>query len=50
MAEVKPFRGVRYVSASLDQTLCPPYDVIGAELVLVTWTGRVVAMGWMRSV
>lgn len=32
MAEVKPFRGVRYASASLDETLCPPYDVIGAEL------------------
>jgi uncharacterized protein (DUF1015 family) len=32
MAEVKPFRGVRYAAASLDETLCPPYDVIGAEL------------------
>jgi uncharacterized protein (DUF1015 family) len=32
MAEVKPFRGVRFVSASLDETLCPPYDVIPAEL------------------
>jgi uncharacterized protein (DUF1015 family) len=32
MAEVNPFRGVRYVAASLDQTLCPPYDVIGPEL------------------
>jgi uncharacterized protein (DUF1015 family) len=32
MAEVKPFRGVRFVSASLDEALCPPYDVIPAEL------------------
>ena len=32
MAEVKPFRGVRYASASLDESLCPPYDVIGADL------------------
>ncbi|MFI5345408.1 MAG: DUF1015 family protein [Elusimicrobiota bacterium] len=32
MAEVKPFRGVRYAAASLDETLCPPYDVIGPEL------------------
>jgi uncharacterized protein (DUF1015 family) len=32
MAEVKPFRGVRYAAASLDASLCPPYDVIGAEL------------------
>ena len=32
MAEVKPFRGVRYVSASLDASLCPPYDVIPPEL------------------
>ena len=32
MAEVRPFRGVRFVSASLDEALCPPYDVIPAEL------------------
>ena len=32
MAEVKPFRGVRFASASLDEALCPPYDVIPAEL------------------
>ena len=32
MAEVKPFRGVRYVSSSLDEALCPPYDVIAPEL------------------
>jgi uncharacterized protein (DUF1015 family) len=32
MADVKPFRGVRFVSASLDEALCPPYDVIPAEL------------------
>ena len=32
MADVKPFRGVRYAAAALDKTLCPPYDVIGPEL------------------
>ncbi len=32
MAEVKPFRGVRYAAASLDEALCPPYDVIPPEL------------------
>jgi uncharacterized protein (DUF1015 family) len=32
MAEVKPFRGVRFVSVSLGESLCPPYDVIPAEL------------------
>lgn len=32
MAEVNPFRGVRFAAASLDATLCPPYDVIGADL------------------
>ena len=32
MADVKPFRGVRFVRASLDEALCPPYDVIPAEL------------------
>ncbi len=32
MADVRPFRGVRYVAASLDEALCPPYDVIGPEL------------------
>jgi uncharacterized protein (DUF1015 family) len=34
MADVKPFRGVRYAAASLDEALCPPYDVIGSELAL----------------
>lgn len=32
MADIRPFRGVRYASASLDEALCPPYDVIGPEL------------------
>jgi len=32
MADVRPFRGVRYAAASFDEALCPPYDVIGAEL------------------
>jgi uncharacterized protein (DUF1015 family) len=32
MADVRPFRGVRYAAASLDEALCPPYDVIPAEL------------------
>lgn len=32
MADVRPFRGVRYVSPVLDSALCPPYDVIGPEL------------------
>ncbi|MBI3564833.1 MAG: DUF1015 domain-containing protein [Elusimicrobia bacterium] len=32
MADVRPFRGVRYAAPSLDETLCPPYDVIGPEL------------------
>ncbi|MFI5362986.1 MAG: DUF1015 family protein [Elusimicrobiota bacterium] len=32
MAEVKPFRGVRFAAASLDAALCPPYDVIPPEL------------------
>jgi uncharacterized protein (DUF1015 family) len=32
MAEVKPFRGVRFVSGSLGDALCPPYDVIPGEL------------------
>lgn len=32
MADVRPFRGVRYAAASLDEALCPPYDVIGPEL------------------
>ncbi len=32
MADVRPFRGVRYAAASLDEALCPPYDVIGSEL------------------
>lgn len=32
MADVRPFRGVRYSSASLNSALCPPYDVIGPEL------------------
>lgn len=32
MADVKPFRGVRYAAAALDAALCPPYDVIGPEL------------------
>ena len=32
MADVRPFRGVRYADASLDEALCPPYDVIAAEL------------------
>ncbi len=32
MADVRPFRGVRYSSSTLNSTLCPPYDVIGPEL------------------
>ena len=32
MADVRPFRGVRYAAASLDEALCPPYDVIAPEL------------------
>ncbi len=32
MADVRPFRGVRYSSSSLNSALCPPYDVIGPEL------------------
>ncbi len=32
MADVRPFRGVRYSSSSLSSLLCPPYDVIGPEL------------------
>lgn len=32
MADVRPFRGVRYVAASLSEALCPPYDVIDASL------------------
>ncbi|MEK7389588.1 MAG: DUF1015 domain-containing protein [Elusimicrobiota bacterium] len=32
MADVRPFRGVRYAAASLGCALCPPYDVISAEL------------------
>ncbi|MDE2491467.1 MAG: DUF1015 domain-containing protein [Elusimicrobia bacterium] len=32
MADVRPFRGVRYSSARLDAVLCPPYDVIPPEL------------------
>ncbi len=32
MADVRPFRGVRYSSSSLSSVLCPPYDVIGLEL------------------
>lgn len=32
MADVRPFRGVRYSSSSLSSALCPPYDVIGPEL------------------
>ena len=32
MADVRPFRGVRYSSFSLNSALCPPYDVIGLEL------------------
>ena len=32
MADVRPFRGVRYSSFSLNAALCPPYDVIGSEL------------------
>lgn len=33
MAEVRPFRAVRYdsQSASMPQVICPPYDVIGPE-------------------
>lgn len=32
MADVRPFRGVRYAAAGLGSALCPPYDVIGPEL------------------
>ncbi len=32
MADVRPFRGVRYSSFNLNAALCPPYDVIGPEL------------------
>jgi len=32
MADVRPFRGVRYAAPSLNSALCPPYDVIGPEL------------------
>ena len=32
MADVRPFRGVRYTSSTLNSALCPPYDVIGPEL------------------
>lgn len=32
MADVRPFRGVRYSAPSLNSALCPPYDVIGPEL------------------
>ncbi|MDD5301653.1 MAG: DUF1015 domain-containing protein [Elusimicrobia bacterium] len=32
MADVRPFRGVRYSSPTLNSALCPPYDVIGPEL------------------
>ena len=32
MADVRPFRGVRFASGNLAAALCPPYDVIGPEL------------------
>lgn len=32
MADVRPFRGVRYAAASIGSALCPPYDVISPEL------------------
>lgn len=32
MADVRPFRGVRYSNSKLNAALCPPYDVIGPEL------------------
>lgn len=32
MADVRPFRGVRYADPKLDKSLCPPYDVIPDEL------------------
>src|SRR5688572_26012972 len=32
MADVRPFRGVRYASSTLNSALCPPYDVIAPEL------------------
>ncbi len=32
MAEVRPFRGVRYSSPILNSLLCPPYDVIDPPL------------------
>lgn len=31
MADVRPFRGVRYRDARLTPLLCPPYDVIGPD-------------------
>ena len=35
MADVRPFRGVRYAAAGLGAALCPPYDVISPELAKV---------------
>ena len=35
MADVRPFRGVRYSTTTLNSALCPPYDVIGPELAAV---------------
>ncbi|OGS01011.1 MAG: hypothetical protein A2V88_16735 [Elusimicrobia bacterium RBG_16_66_12] len=32
MADVRPFRGVRYAATGLGAALCPPYDVISPEL------------------
>src|SRR5713101_3435655 len=32
MADVRPFRGVRYATTPLGEALCPPYDVIDAAL------------------
>ena len=32
MADVRPFRGVRYATTSIGSALCPPYDVISPEL------------------
>lgn len=32
MADVRPFRGVRYSNSTLSSALCPPYDVIAPEL------------------
>lgn len=34
MADVRPFRGVRYAAPSLGSALCPPYDVISPELAM----------------